>query len=192
MGAAGSRARSTPTGCYYRRQILPWFQGRPITSITAEDMQAWFASLRATPVAADRSAPVLSVIFPEAEAYGYRPEDSNPCKGIRRYRRRGRERFLSPAELHRLGNALRRHETRHPLHVAAIRLLLLTGCRKGEIGDLEWSSYREGRLFLPDSKTGPRTVWLSPPARAILDELPRRRRRVIPGVRGRRLNLTQV
>jgi hypothetical protein len=89
--------------CYYRRQILPWFQGRPITSITAKDVQAWFASLRATLVAADRSAPVLSVIFREAEAYGYRPEDSNPCKSIRRYRRRGRERSLSPAELHCLG-----------------------------------------------------------------------------------------
>ena len=54
-----------------------------------------------------------------------------------------------------------------------MRLLLLTGCRKSEIATLAWSSYREGHLFLPDSKIGPRTVWLSSPARAVLDGLPR-------------------
>ena len=178
--------------CYYRNQILPWFRGRPIASITPEDVQAWFASLRATPVAADRSAPVLSVILREAEAYGYRPEDSNPSGGIRRYRRRGRERFLSPEELGRLGHVLIRHEASHPLQVAAIRLLLLTGCRKREVLDLAWTSYREGRLFLRDAKTGPRTVWLSSPAQAILDGLPRPHRQVFRGRRGRGLNLDPV
>ncbi len=64
----------------------------------SRDVANWFASLRATPVAADRSMPVLSVIMREAEAMGFRPEGSNPCKGIRRYRRKGRERFLSDDE----------------------------------------------------------------------------------------------
>ena len=174
---------------YYRRQILPWFRGRAITAITAADVQAWFASLRATPAAADRAAPVLSVILRQAESYGYRPEDTNPCRGIRRYRRRGRERFLTPDELRRLGAALARHDAGRPLAAAAIRLILLTGCRKSEILTLAWSSYREGRLYLPDSKTGPRTVWLSSAARDILDGLPRRRRHVFPGTRGRFLVL---
>ena len=174
---------------YYRRQILPWFRGRPITAITAADVQAWFASLRATPAASDRAAPVLSVILRQAEAYGYRPEDTNPCKGIRRYRRRGRERFLTPGELRRLGAVLGRHDAERPQVTAAIRLILLTGCRKTEILTLAWSSYREGRLYLPDSKTGPRTVWLSSSARDILDGLPRRRRHVFPGKRGPFLEL---
>ena len=139
---------------YYRNQILPWFQGRPIADITAQDVKQWFASLHNTPVAADRSAPILSVIMRQAEVYGYRPEGTNPCKGIKRYRRQGRERFLSTAEIHRLGEVLAHYEADHPQAVAIIRLLLLTGCRKGEIATLKWRHYREGNLFLRDSKTG--------------------------------------
>ena len=158
---------------YYRNNILPWFKGHPIADITAYDVRRWFASLHNTPVAADRSAPVLSVIMRQAEVYGYRPEGTNPCTGIRRYRRQGRERFLSAAEIHHLGEVLARHEADHPQAVAIIRLLLLTGCRKSEIVTLKWHFYREGKLYLPDSKTGPRTVWLSSAARAILDDLRR-------------------
>ena len=65
------------------------------------------------------------------------------------------------------------HKARHPRNVTFVRLLLLTGCRKDEIRTLQWSDYREGRLFLRDGKTGPRTVWLSSSARALLDGLPR-------------------
>ena len=62
-------------------------------------------------------------------------------------------------------------------------LLLLTGCRKGEIVTLKWRDYRENKLFLRDSKTGPRTVWLSSPARAILDGLPREAPWIFPSPR---------
>ena len=139
---------------YLRNQILPHFAGRQIDDIESSDVRNWFASLRATPVAADRSMPVLSVIMREAETMGLRPEGSNPCKGIRRYRRKGCERFLSDQEIRRLSAALSTHEGRSPEQVAIIRLLLLTGCRKGELLTLRWSDYREGNLFLRDSKTG--------------------------------------
>ena len=94
---------------YLRNQILPCFSGRPVADIDSREVRNWFASLRATPVAADRSMPVLSVIMREAEAMGLRPEGSNPCRGIRRYRRKGRERFLSDDELRRLSAALSAH-----------------------------------------------------------------------------------
>ncbi len=158
---------------YYRKQVLPWFRGKAIAGITRADVQRWFASLHATPAAADRSAPVLSVILRQAEVYGYRPEGSNPCTGIKRYRRRGQERFLTMHEIGRLSRTLDRHQDSHPLPASIVRLLLLTGCRRSEILTLRWSEYREGHLHLGDSKTGPRTVWLSSPARRILDALPR-------------------
>lgn len=161
-------------GAYLRNQILPWFRGRPIADITRPEVRRWFAALHATPAAANRSLPILSVILREAEIYGHRPANTNPCTGLRRYRQRGRERFLSADEVRRLGAALASREAALPVPAAAVRLLLLTGCRQGEIRTLRWRDYREGHLFLRDSKTGPRTVWLSAPARSILDSLPRR------------------
>ena len=168
---------------YLRNQLLPHFAGRQIAEIDRREVRNWFASLHTTPVAADRSMPVLSVVMREAEAMGLRPEGSNPCRGIRRYRRKGRERVLSDDEIRRLSEALSAHAARCPQQVAVVRLLLLTGCRKGEILTLRWSDYREGRLFLRDSKTGPRTVWLSEPARNVLDALERRSRWVFPAPR---------
>ena len=169
---------------YLRNQILPWFEGMAIADITRTDVRKWFASLHGTPAAADRSVPVLSVILRQAEVYGYRAEGSNPCIGIRRYRRRGRERFLTAGEIRRLSRVLDRHHESHPLEASILRLLLLTGCRKSEILTLRWSEYREGRLNLSDSKTGPRTVWLSSPARRILDGLPRQGPWIFPSPRG--------
>ena len=178
---------------YYSNHILPWFRGRPVSEITNTDVRDWFASLHATPVAADRSAPVLSVIMTCAETYGYRPEGSNPCRGIRRYRRKGRERFLSEEEIRRLGRALALNEDAHPMYVAIIRLLLLTGCRLSEIVTLRWKEYREGHLHLQDSKTGPRMVWLSSPARRILEEQSRTTPWVFPSSRtGKAVGLSAV
>ena len=158
---------------YLKNQILPWFRNMQVAGITERDVKQWHASLHATPFAADRSAPVLSVILRQAEVYGYRPEGSNPCVGIRRYRRRGRERFLSPEEMQRLGAVLSRHEPDHPLEAATIRLLLLTGCRRGEIVNLQWREVGKDILELMDSKTGPRTVFLSPKAKAVIERQPR-------------------
>ena len=165
---------------YLRVQILPYFAGKSIGEITREEVRAWFRGLHATPAAANRSAPILSVIMQQAEAWGYRPENSNPCVGIRRYRPGRSERFLTPEEYRRLAGVLDRHEADRPLHVAAMRLLLLTGCRKSEILTLQWSSYREGRLYLTDSKTGPRTVWLCEAARDVLERLSRSSEFVFP------------
>jgi len=86
-------------------------------------------------------------------------------------------------ELGRLKVVLDDHEEGQPGDVAFVRLLLLTGCRRDEIRTLCWSDYREGHLFLPDSKTGPRTVWLSLPARKVLGRLPRKGQWVFPSPR---------
>ena len=133
---------------YYENHILPRFKGRPIAGITRREVLEWFESLHAKPASANRSLPVLSVILRQAEVYGYRPEDSNPCKGIKRYRRHARERFLSPEEIRRVVEVLNRYDEARPFQAAVIRLLLLTGCRKGEVADPQMAGL-PGRQALP-------------------------------------------
>ena len=169
---------------YLRNQIMPSFRERPVADITHREVRRWFAALHATPAAANRSLPILSLILRHAETHGYRPEDTNPCGGLRRYRQRGRERFLTVSETRCLGAALAAQEPVTLLPAAVIRLLLLTGCRQGEVRTLQWQDYREGHLFLRDSKTGPRTVWLSSASRSVLDRLPRTDRWLFPASKG--------
>ena len=169
---------------YLRNQILPRFRGRPVAEITRGEVRQWFGSLHATPAAANRSLPILSVIMRQAEVYGYRPEIGNPCTGIRRYRERRRERFLTAAEMRRLGHALSDGTAGAPLQVAIVRLLIFTGCRQSEIRTLRWADYREGHIFLRDSKTGPRTVWLCSAARRVLGRLPRTEEHIFPAATG--------
>ncbi len=167
---------------YLRNQIMPWFRGRPVADITRAEVWQWFGTLHATPAAANRSLPILSVILRQAEVYGHRPAGNNPCKGIRRYRERRRERFLTAREIRRLGCALTDALPNARLQVTIVRLLMLTGCRQSEIRTLRWRCYREGHLHLPDSKTGPRTVWLCSSARRVLEGLPRTASFVFPAV----------
>ena len=82
--------------------------------------------------------------------------------------------------IRRVVEVLNRYDETRPFQAAVIRLLLLTGCRKGELLTLKWQDYREGKIFLRDSKNGPRTVWLSSAAREVLDRLPRKNEWVFP------------
>ena len=104
---------------------------------------------------------------------GYHPHNSNPCKSARRYRMQSKGRFLTAEEMARLNAVLTRDEFYCPQAVAVIRLLLLTGCRLGEVVSLEWEWIRGQRIHLPGSKSGPRTIWLSGAAQVIIDAIPR-------------------
>lgn len=172
------KPRTIETHNGYRRLHLDGaFTGKFIDQIETADVAKWLARLtdRSGPGAANRCLSILSAMMRKAEDWGYRPEGSNPCAGVRANRRRRCERFLSDQELARLGHALRKAETTHPVHAAAVTLILLTGCRKSEIVDLRWSEVKGNRLLLADSKTGARTVWLGNEARAILSRIGRAR-----------------
>jgi len=84
-------------------------------------------------------------------------------------------RFLSEKEFARLSWALEAEQasTGNPYPVAAIKLLLLTGCRKGEVLSLKWADvdFENRCLRLPDSKTGAKIVYLNAPALVVLNGL---------------------
>ncbi len=145
-------------------------------------MRRWFDSLSGTPGNANRTLPVLSAMLRQAELWELRPQGSNPCRNMRRYKMPPRERFLSLDEFKRLGFVLDHAEDRQA--VAAVRLLLFTGARSSEITGLQWDWIRGTRAVLPDSKTGPKSIQLPPPARAVLNRLPRKGRFVFPNKRG--------
>ena len=161
-----------------RLHILPRLGRRPIGELKRQDIARLHHELADKPYQANRTLALLSKFFGWAEKHGLRPDGSNPCRHVEKYREGRRERFLSQAELARLGDALREAEqdkSCSPWVIAAIRLLTLTGARRNEILTLQWEHVSEehGCLMLPDSKTGRKAVRLSPPSLAVLHAIPR-------------------
>lgn len=164
----------------YRRLYLQnAFAELSIDELNEEHVTRWFAEVnrQTGPGAANMALGLLSLMLNKAEAWGYRLENTNPCRVVRMNRRRQCERFLTHEELARLGLVLARardgdHAMRS-LAAKAATLLLLTGCRRGEILGLHWQDIHGTRIKLRHGKTGPRMVWLGNEARAIIDTIPR-------------------
>jgi integrase len=145
-------------------------------ALTRAQVAAVHAAMSGTPYQANRMLAAVSSLYSWAERHGHLPEGhSNPARKIRRYREEGRERFLTGEELSRLGDALRLNETLDPFPIAAVRLLILTGARLGEILSAKWEQvdFERGILNLADSKTGRKPVYLSAAALEVLAGLPR-------------------
>ena len=166
-----------------RWHILPAFGNRPMGNIERKDVLALHQRMSNTPNLANRMLRTLSMMYTLARDWGLkpagrRPVGHNPCTGIMKYPERKRERFLTDAEFERLGDVLREAEERGGVSassIAAIRLLLLTGCRKSEILTLRWEhvDLPAAQLHLPDTKTGARKIALAQAAVKVLEAIPR-------------------
>jgi integrase len=170
--------RKASTATEYKRLldkiILPMLGKRKVADVTRADVTKLHHANRGAPYQANRVLAVLSKMFNLAERWGLRPDGSNPCRHVEKFAERKRERMLSPAELARLGDALATHSG-SPYAVAAVKLLVFTGARLGEVLGMrwEWIDFERGEARLPDSKAGAKTLHLPPPALAVLAELPR-------------------
>jgi integrase len=152
-----------------KRFILPALGRLAVPEITRADVAKFHHDLRHIPYQANRCLEVVSKMFVLAEMWGLRPDGSNPRKHIRKYPEEKRERFLSAAELRRIGEVLREMESERvelSSAILAARLLILTGCRLGEIMTLKWDyiDFDEQALRLPDSKTGKKIAHIGAPA----------------------------
>jgi len=166
----------------YRRMlerfVIPRLGNHRVTEVTRADIAQLHHDLRHIAYDANRCLEMISKMFNLAEMWGLRPDGSNPRKHIKKYSELKRERFLSPAELAKVGEVLREMETEGielSSSIAAIRLLMLTGCRLGEIMTLQWEHVDiPGKaLRLPDSKTGAKVVHLGKPAVEVLEKVER-------------------
>lgn len=176
---SASYVRCKPSTCKridsaLRTQLLPNFGSSPLHRIDGSAVRQWFDNYSVTaPGGANRTLDVLRQILNYAVECEYLT--SNPADGIIRNRRMRLTRFLSRPEITRLHAALDAHKGRESGRQQAeiIRLLLLTGCRKSELVNLQWSDIDGDILRLRDSKSGPRTVLLNSNARIILARQPR-------------------
>ncbi len=189
--------------------IFSAFGNKKLDDVTLNDITKLHRKIGADmPATANRVVDTISSVYRYAQKCGLIERNHNPTKGIESFKENAIERYLTIEELQRLGDALTHAETlgfmpiidpdkpksKHApknqlpeifsTHsIAAIRLLLFTGCRLREILHLKWSeiNFERGLLFLSDSKTGKKTIILSAPALAILNTLPRISDYVIAG-----------
>lgn len=177
-----------------KRHVLPLIGRKRLKTLTKADVERFLSDVAAGKTAktertkprgksivsggegaANRTLGMLGAILQFAVERGLRPD--NPARNVRKFKEGKRARFLSNDEIARLGEALRLAtvDGANPYAVAAIRLLILTGCRKTEILKLRWDEVdiAAGFLRLNDSKTGAKQVHLGAPAKAVLADLPR-------------------
>ena len=158
--------------------IVPALGGMALSAVGRREIAALHHGLRDKPCTANAAVRVASSMFQRAEAWELVPPGRNPCRSVRRYKQHSRERFLTPEEYGCLGRALSEAEANGsvwPPAIAAIRLLMLTGCRHSEILTLRWDDVDRtaGELRIRDAKTGPRMVPMTAPVAAVLDGIER-------------------
>jgi integrase len=158
------------------RFVIPRLGNHRVHEVTRADVAQLHHDLRHIAYDANRCLEMISKMFNLAEMWGLRPDGSNPRKHIKKYPEEKRERFLSAAELRRVGEVLREMEQEGielPSAIAAVRLLILTGCRLGEIMTLRWEyvDIPGKALRFPDSKTGAKVVHLGQPAIDVLEKI---------------------
>lgn len=161
------------------RYILPKLGTRKMVDLATADVARVVNGLAATPALANRVRALLSKILSLAMVWGIRNDPVNPARAVQKFPEQPRERFLSGEDVKRVGDALAEVEQKESepwQAIAAIRLLLFTGCRRGEILTLKWDyiDHDNRVILLPSSKTGAKTIYLTAPVLAILAALPRK------------------
>jgi integrase len=126
----------------YRQQItsdiLPTMRRLRVASVSYSDIDALHRTIsKRAPYHANRVLALLSKMFSLAIRWGWRTD--NPCRGIERNQEQKRKRYLSGGELERLMGALSQHSDQQGANI--IRLLLLTGARRGEVLSAQWDQF---------------------------------------------------
>ena len=137
-------------------ELLPVLGQRKVAEITYDDIDGLHHRLtKRAPIRANRVVALLSKMFSLAIKKGWRTD--NPAKGIERNQESKRTRYLSGAELDRLSEALAAHPDQHVAN--AVRLLLLTGARRGEVLGMTWGQvdFESGTWTKPSALTKQKT-----------------------------------
>ena len=161
----------------YRQQIatdiLPAMGRLKVAGIAYGDVDRLHREVsRRAPIHANRVLALLSKLFSLAIRWGWRQD--NPCRGIERNQEQKRRRYLSGDELQRLTIALAKHRDQQAANI--IRLLLLTGARRGELLSARWDQFELdtgtwSKLAASTKQKADHVIPLSAPARQLLADL---------------------
>jgi integrase len=155
---------------WLRLHIRPELGNRKVASVVREDVERLHAKVAKTaPISANRAVAVLSRMF--TLGIGWNMRANNPCHGVEKEPEEKRERFLSEAEIARLSEVLAAHPDKAGAN--AVRLLLLTGARHGEVLSAQWDHFdlQRGAWTKPSSHVKQKKehkLPLSPPALVLL------------------------
>jgi len=162
----------------YNKRLPAKLKRAQIKSVTRQDIAQLHFSMKETPCSANKTLALLSKFFNWSEKFGYRIDHTNPCRHVEKYKENPRQRFLSPIEQKRLGDALRQAEKEKLAtiySINALRLICQTGARLREVLNMKWEyiDIDRGVIDLPKSKTGAKTLYLNQKALKILELTPR-------------------
>lgn len=152
------------------RRVGPRLGKVKVAAVTRDDIEALHRRLSGdAPIMANRVVAFLSMMFSCSIKWGYRTD--NPARGVERNPESGRTRYLSSDELGRLIPALDAHPDQQAADI--VRLLFLTGARKGEVLGATWDQFdlAKGVWTKPGATTKQKTehrVPLSAPALKLL------------------------
>jgi integrase len=170
----------------WRLHILPAIgKDKTVAEIDERDIDRLVKHCGDRHATSNRALAVLSKALNLAERWKMRPRNSNPVRGTERHQERKRERTLDPSEVPAVWAAL--NDPSVMLSASAFfKLLMLTGLRDSEwrLSLWSWIDWQNEVLKLPDSKTGERSVPLSPDVLDILRKLPRTSIYILPGRKG--------
>ena len=160
-------------GYQARGIIRPALGDLKVANVTRQHVERMIEPLPR--VQRNRTLALVSRLFRLFESWEWRPQHSNPVRGIDRAREEARDRVLTPSELTALAAALNNINEQFPASVAAIRFAAVTGLRIGEVLAIRWEhvDFESSRLTLPETKTGRRGHDLAAAALEILAGVPR-------------------
>jgi integrase len=144
-----------------RTKIAPAWSKRLVVDVTSDDVAKLHHKLRNTPRQANQTIAIASKMFSLAEEWHLRPQNSNPCRRLRKFKEVIRTRFFDDDELRAIALAITELESEDailPGCAALIRLAPMTGCRLSELLNLQWADVdlQAGALEIRDAKAGAR------------------------------------